>query len=561
MLRSFALLVGLGSLVPAQGQLPAFPGAEGFGSTSNGGRGGDVYTVTNLNASGAGSFVNGIQTAPPSGRTIVFAVSGHFRLPSGSGGGLSIDKDKITIAGQTAPGDGICFWNNTMNLTGDDLIIRHLRWRYGKQAAGGDSVDIANSQRIILDHCDVMFSTDENLSSFGTPPEFFTFQWSVNAWGLSGHSCGGLWDINHATAHHTLWANNHTRNPKCISPSVFDWVNNVSFGWNNGFNMAASTDPTARVNIRGSWFIHGGNTTEAVYGGGLNASSQNIFKLHMSDSALDGSANAVLDTNRTNYGMVNSTSYDQAATAWPQTLDGVTGGPVIGTPVTLDPRRTAHKKVLSQVGATRMEIGSRPLRDEITQLCVNRTAAMQRGIISDPLELNLATGTAFASLQSAPAPADTDLDGMPDSWEDAVGYNKALADHNTVLTAPESLVLPHRLTGRIHAPGGVSPLQSRRPRHCRQEHRRLAELHRHRPPQVHLRLHLQPGLLGLQPHQRHHHPKRPWQCDRPLHPGPRKPRPRRLPLHRHRHHRRHLDPAVLPDRLHRPPAPPRHLGR
>jgi autotransporter-associated beta strand protein len=438
MLRSFALLVGLGSLVPAQGQLPAFPGAEGFGSTSNGGRGGDVYTVTNLNASGAGSFVNGIQTAPPSGRTIVFAVSGHFRLPSGSGGGLSIDKDKITIAGQTAPGDGICFWNNTMNLTGDDLIIRHLRWRYGKQAAGGDSVDIANSQRIILDHCDVMFSTDENLSSFGTPPEFFTFQWSVNAWGLSGHSCGGLWDINHATAHHTLWANNHTRNPKCISPSVFDWVNNVSFGWNNGFNMAASTDPTARVNIRGSWFIHGGNTTEAVYGGGLNASSQNIFKLHMSDSALDGSANAVLDTNRTNYGMVNSTSYDQAATAWPQTLDGVTGGPVIGTPVTLDPRRTAHKKVLSQVGATRMEIGSRPLRDEITQLCVNRTAAMQRGIISDPLELNLATGTAFASLQSAPAPADTDLDGMPDSWEDAVGYNKALADHNTVLTAPET---------------------------------------------------------------------------------------------------------------------------
>ncbi len=422
----------------ALAQLPAFPGAEGFGSIATGGRGGDVYYVTNRNASGAGSFAYGVQNAPSTGRTIVFAVSGHIRLPSGSGGGLSIDKSKITIAGQTAPGDGICFYNNTMNITGNDIVLRNIRWRYGKQTAGGDSVDIANSQRIILDHCDVMFSTDENISSFGTPPEFFTFQWSVNAWGLNGHSCGGLWDINHATAHHTLWANNHTRNPKCISPSVFDWANNVTFGWDNGFNMAASTDPIARVNIRGSYFIHGGNTTEAVYGGGLNAANENIFKLHMSDSALDGTANGVLDVNRTNYGMVNSSSYDQVATAWPQTVDGAAGGAVIGTPVSLDSRRTAHKKVLSQVGATRMEIGARPLRDEITQLCVDRTAAMQRGIISDPLELNLSTGTAFADLQSTTAPLDTDLDGMPDDWEEAVGYNKAVANNNVLLTAAQT---------------------------------------------------------------------------------------------------------------------------
>ena len=424
--------------MPTYAQLPSFPGAEGYGSTATGGRGGDVYIVTNLNASGAGSFANGIQTAPAAGRTIVFAVSGHIRLPSGSGGGLSVNKNKITIAGQTAPGDGICFWNNTMNLTGNDIVVRSIRWRYGKQTAGGDSVNIANSQRIILDHCDVMFSTDENLSTFGAPPEFFTFQWSINAWGLSGHSCGGLWDINHATAHHTLWANNHTRNPKCISPSVFDWVNNVSFGWNNGFNMAASTDPTARVNIRGSYFIHGGNTTEAIYGGGLNAANENIFQLHMSDSALDGSANGLLDVSRTNYGMVNSNSYTQTPTAWPQTLDGVAGAAVIGTPVALDSRRVAHKKVLSQVGATRMEIGARPLRDEITQLCVTRTANLQRAIIADPLELGLSTGTSFAALQSTAAPADEDLDGMPDDWEEAVGYNKAVADHNTTLNAADT---------------------------------------------------------------------------------------------------------------------------
>ena len=435
----FLLLLQAARFAPASAQtLPAFPGAEGFGSIATGGRGGDVYYVTNRNSSGAGSFAYGVQNAPAAGRTIVFAVSGHIRLPSGSGGGLSISKNKITVAGQTAPGDGICFWNNTMNLTGNDLVIRHIRWRYGKQTAGGDSVDIANSQRVILDHCDVMFSTDENISSFGTPPEFFTFQWSVNAWGLSGHSCGGLWDINHASAHHTLWANNHTRNPKCISPSVFDWTNNVTFGWNNGFNMAASTDAIARVNIRGSWFIHGGSTTSAVYGGGLNETAQNIFHLHMGDSALDGSNNGVLDVTRTNHAMVNSTQYNQVSTPWPQTIDGNPANPVIGVPVTLDSRNTARKKVLSQAGATRMEIGPRPLRDEITQLCVDRTAAMQRGIISDPLELNLSTGTAFADLQSSPAPADTDLDGMPDDWEDAVGYNKAVANNNTVLSAPQT---------------------------------------------------------------------------------------------------------------------------
>lgn len=426
----------------AHAQIPAFPGAEGYGSHATGGRGGDVYIVTNRNASGAGSFADAVYTAPVAGRTIVFAVSGHIRLPSGSGGGLSINGSKITVAGQTAPGDGVCFWNNTMNLSGDDLVIRHVRWRYGKSAAGGDAVDINSSQRIILDHCDVMFGTDENLSSFGTPPEFFTFQWSVNAWGLQSHSAGGLWDIDHATAHHTLWANNHTRNPKCIAPSVFDWVNNVVFGWDIPFNMAASTDLINRVNIRGSTFSHGGSSGDCIYGGGNNPDGSRIFKLHIADSALDGNNNGVLDVSKSNYAMVsNGTTYDVAATAWPQTVDGVTGGAVIGAPVTVDARLTAYKKVLSQVGAVRMEYDvARPLRDELTQLAVTRTAAMQRGIISDPLALGLSTGTAFAALNSATAPTDADKDGMPDIWENALGMNSALASHNTVFASSGGLI-------------------------------------------------------------------------------------------------------------------------
>jgi autotransporter-associated beta strand protein len=437
----FASTLTLLSLAPLRAQIPTFPGAEGFGSISTGGRGGDVYTVTNLNASGAGSFADAIATAPTEGRTIVFAVSGHIRLPSGSGGGMTIAKNKITVAGQTAPGDGICFWNNTMNLTGDDLVFRHVRWRYGKQAAGGDAIDINGSERIIFDHCDVMFSTDENLSSFGTAPEHLTFQWSTNAWGLQSHSAGGLWKMRHATVHHSLWANNHTRNPKLIGCDVFDWVNNLVFGWNNGFNLApeitGGNGYTYRVNIRNSTFAHGGSTGSVIYGGGLNDDGSTKFQLHMSDTALDGNNNGVLDVSKSNYAMVSATGYTQTAAVWPQTTLGNSTASVVGVPVTVTPRLTAYKKILSKTGAVRMEIGSRPLRDEITALCVSRTAALQRGIISDPLELGLSTGTAFAALASAPAPLDTDLDGMPDDWESAVGYAPATPDNNTVLSAPE----------------------------------------------------------------------------------------------------------------------------
>lgn len=422
-------------------QLPAFPGAEGFGSLATGGRGGDVYYVTNLDASGVGSFAYGVQNAPAEGRTILFKVSGHIRLPSGSGGGLTVSKSKITVAGQSAPGDGICFWNNTMNITGNDLVFRHIRWRYGYSAAGGDSVDVNGSQRIIFDHCDIMFSTDENISSFGTAPEHMTFQWSLNAWGLNPHSCGGLWKMHHATVHHSLWANNHTRNPKLIGCDVFDWVNNLTFGWDLGFNMAPESYGTGvvyRVNIRNSSFVHGGSTTSCIYGGGTNVEGNVLFRLHMADTALDGNNNGVLDVSKTDYQLVSSgVLYGKEVNAWPQTTNGVTGAPTVGVPVSVVPRLTAYKKILSQAGATRMEIHSRPLRDEITALCVSRAAALQRGIISNPLELNLSTGTSFASLQSAAAQADTDGDGMPDDWESVVGYNPAIADHNTVLSSGE----------------------------------------------------------------------------------------------------------------------------
>ncbi|OYV03908.1 MAG: hypothetical protein CFE26_19690, partial [Verrucomicrobiales bacterium VVV1] len=214
--RVSALVVGMLGLLFHVEAIPAFPGAEGFGADAAGGRGGDVYIVTNLNSTGAGSLYNGLTTIPASGRTIVFAVSGHI----------------LTIAGQTAPGDGILLKDGTLRISGDDIVIRHLRFRHGKNGSGGDCIDLdSGCQNAILDHLSLSFSTDENISSFGSPPDDLTMQWSLNAWGLQSHSCGGLWDQNRATCHHSVWAHNHTRNPKARPNVLLEWTNNVTFDW------------------------------------------------------------------------------------------------------------------------------------------------------------------------------------------------------------------------------------------------------------------------------------------------------------------------------------------
>ena len=229
-MQSLTRLLSLSSLlsVAAYTQtIPAFPGAEGFGGYAKGGRGGDVYIVTNLNTSGAGSFADAIATVPTAGRTIVFAVSGHIHVNK-----TELSKSKVTIAGQTAPGDGIGFKDGTFIISGDDIVIRHARFRYGKKAAGGDCIDLSSGTlNAILDQVSIQFSTDENISSFNSPPENLTMQWALNGWGLESHSCGGLWDQNHASAHHSLWAHNHTRNPKARPNGLLEWVNNVTYDW------------------------------------------------------------------------------------------------------------------------------------------------------------------------------------------------------------------------------------------------------------------------------------------------------------------------------------------
>src|SRR5688572_2362321 len=237
-LPGLAALILLGQITALSAQRPAFPGAEGFGAFATGGRGGDVYCVTNLNASGAGSFAEALATIPTEGRTIVFGVSGYIPINK-----ARITKSKVTIAGQTAPGDGIGFKGGPLIIAGNDIVIRHARFRYGRQPAGGDCINIERGvTNLIMDHLSLQFSTDENLSSFSKSPrpDLLTFQWSINAWGLETHSAGGLWDVDRVTTHHTLWAHNHTRNPKARPDGLLDWLNNVTFDYDIGFIMGDS---------------------------------------------------------------------------------------------------------------------------------------------------------------------------------------------------------------------------------------------------------------------------------------------------------------------------------
>lgn len=427
-----SLLIGLLGLMNSHAQLPAFPGAEGAGAYAIGGRKGDVYHVTTLSSSATtpGSIYYGINNAPAAGRTIVFDVSGYIHI----GGTYNMANPKITIAGQTAPGDGIGFKDGTFNIIANDIIIRHIRFRDGNSA---DSADLGNNSNIMMDHCDVMLSNDENLSSFGTPPDNFTFQWGMNSWGMETHSCGGLWDQNHATCHHSLWSHNHTRNPKA-RPALLDWVNNVTFDWDIGFIMGDSTSTANwKANVRGSYFVSPPGNTHSVALEKANLMSANglpNFSLYLDDCAMDGDGDGVLSVSKTGYALASG-SYNTSATPYVNN----------GIPVTRDDYLTAYKKVLSAAGPLRLDASpTLPLRDELNTILVNNVVKQIRFHVNAPSKTGASNG-GFGTLNSAPAPIDSDQDGMPDFWETALGSNPNLDDHTNQV--PANAFIPNTPVG------------------------------------------------------------------------------------------------------------------
>ncbi|PXY41801.1 polysaccharide lyase [Flavobacterium cheongpyeongense] len=227
-----------------QADIPAFPGAEGGGAYTQGGRGGKIFVVTSLEDSGKGTFREACEAV--GARTIVFNVSGIIQLKKR----ISMRAPYVTIAGQTAPGDGICIAGETLEIDTHDVIIRHMRFRRGAtevtrrdDALGGNPMG-----NIIIDHCSMSWGLDENISLYRhqfqvndksklekLPACNITIQNTISSEGLDtynhafGSTIGGL----NSTFMRNLWADNISRNASIGMYGDFNFVNNVIFNWWN----------------------------------------------------------------------------------------------------------------------------------------------------------------------------------------------------------------------------------------------------------------------------------------------------------------------------------------
>jgi pectin methylesterase-like acyl-CoA thioesterase len=391
--------------------LRAFPEAEGFGANTPGGRGGDVYHVTSLNDSGAGSLRNGISTAQGP-RTIVFDISGNIVLKSE----LRVNKPFLTLAGQTAPGDGVTVTGWTTSVTGThDIIIRYMRFRPGDincPAMQGDSLTVDKSTDVIIDHVSASWSIDETLSV--TNSDRVTVQWSLISESLDQschlegeHGYGSLlrYGSGNLTFHHNLYAHHHNRTPRLGDNLTLDFVGNViyDYGFNNGDGGYSGTadEGTPHMNYVGNYVIAGPTTPASRRSRAFAGGSANTF-IYQSGNLIDGNLNHTLDGTDTGWGMfVGSYTRQDTPFAAPGTAT------IDNSAITA----ITYQGVLAGAGASLV-------RDAVDLRVIADVRNETGKVINSQNDVG-----GWPELKSLPAPVDTDRDGMPDVWEIAFGLN------------------------------------------------------------------------------------------------------------------------------------------
>lgn len=425
-LPAVALLAQLGlhfDLASPAASVPAFPGAEGAGAVTRGGRGGRVLTVTNLNDSGPGSLREAVATRGP--RLIVFAVSGIIHLQSP----LRIEEPFVTIAGQSAPGDGICIRGQTTEINTHEVILRYLRFRRGNLKDRNDALGGYPQRNLIVDHCSTSWGLDENLSLYRwiektpdgkehkRPTENLTIQWCISseALDLNNHAFGGTWGGRNASFHHNLFACNTGRNASIGYGDGVDFRNNVVFNWRH--RTFDGGDGSSRVNLIANYFKPGPVTQE----GPVRYRIGRPQHLQMFSEALTPGQWYVADNFVEGYPAVSADNwsggvqFDEPDVQREGSVAALIGKvrapqPIPAARITQHAAREAYEQVLAHAGA------SLPRRDAVDTRIVDSVRSGKprfgTGIIDTPADVG-----GYPEYRSAPAPVDTDRDGMPDAWE------------------------------------------------------------------------------------------------------------------------------------------------
>ena len=438
-----------------QAKIPAFPGAQGGGMFSFGGRGGKVFVVTNLDDRGPGTFREACEAGGP--RIVVFNVAGIIRLKER----IRIRAPYITIAGNTAPGDGVCIAGDTVELETHDVIIRHMRFRRGETWVGdrNDSVGGNPIGNIMIDHVSASWGLDECMSMYRhmyQPPDGskelklptvnITIQNSIFSEGLNtyhhafGSTIGGL----NSTFHHNLWACNTGRNPSVGMYGDFTFVNNVLFNWVH--RTVDGGDHRSYFNIINNYLKPGPATPKGapISYRLLKPESErsktvvdNFGKAYVNGNVVEGNARVT----RANWD--GGVQPDVKAHPLDWILSQIrTNTPFPHAPLKIQPADQAYATVLANAGATL------PKRDAVDERIVKavRTgeiaatpgpnieadlshAGYSKPAVAELIRLiplgiitHLAQVGGYPEYKGAPY-KDSDGDGLPDDWEKAHGLN------------------------------------------------------------------------------------------------------------------------------------------
>jgi len=429
-------------------QQVAFPTAEGYGKYSKGGRGGIVFEVTNLYDKGEGSLRAAVEASEP--RTVVFRISGTIELESP----LRIKHPFITIAGQTAPGDGICLKKNPLIIEADHVIIRYLRVRLGNESGDdSDAVSSRYTKHIILDHISASWSVDETMSIYHC--DSITVQWCIvsesmfNSNHVKGsHGFGGIWGSNYGTYHHNLIAHHGSRNPRMASGSGYtDYRNNVLYNW--GYNSCYGGENKqgdnpqlsfSKFDMVANYYKPGpatepGETSYRIASPSMRKEKADFGKWFIAGNVIEGHETVTADNWNGGVqpqGGASNLQFVKLEEPWPS------------MPINQQTAIEAYNFVLENAGATL------PKRDPIDIRLINETKggyatyegssyklkksladkSKKSGIIDSQKDVG-----GWPRLESISAPKDSDHDGMPDEWEYKNNLNKENPDDRNILDA------------------------------------------------------------------------------------------------------------------------------